>query len=281
MILLFFKGIGIGIANIMPGVSGGTLAVVFGVYDKLVDAIGNFITANKQKKFEYIKFALPLLVGAGAGILLFAKILKFIYINYPTPTVIGFMILIIPSIRIIVKGEKWSKQNLASMIFGGLLTFIFILLGIMYGDKDDIGAVIKVFTLSYGIKLFLCGAIASGAMIIPGISGSLLLLMIGEYFNVLLSINTSVEALFSLLKGTSNLSFFQTIFSDSFLNLYFFAVGMVLGIVLFSKLIDFMLKKQRSKTLFFIDGIVIVSLFQILINIFPNLKNILMGWYIY
>ena len=79
----FLKGIGIGIANVIPGVSGGTMAVLFGIYDKLVEYIANFLQAPKEKKIEYIKFLLPLVIGCGVGILFFANIIGYLYENYP------------------------------------------------------------------------------------------------------------------------------------------------------------------------------------------------------
>lgn len=82
----FFKGIIIGVANIMPGVSGGTLAVILGVYDKLTEAIGNFLTVPFKKKVEYGKFLLQICSGMLIGIILFAKIIEFSFTNYPRST---------------------------------------------------------------------------------------------------------------------------------------------------------------------------------------------------
>ncbi|MGL6119253.1 MAG: undecaprenyl phosphate translocase family protein, partial [Fusobacteriaceae bacterium] len=100
-----------------------------------------------------------------------------------------------------------------------------------------------------------------------------LLLMIGEYYNILFSINATVKSLIEFLKGNSSLNFLQLLTEPSFLNLYFFVVGVLLGIVGFSKFIDFMLKKYKGITLFFIDGIVVISLLQILMNIFPVINT--------
>ncbi|MGL5057132.1 MAG: DUF368 domain-containing protein [Fusobacteriaceae bacterium] len=273
MLLLFLKGIIIGVANIMPGVSGGTLAVVLGIYDKLIGAIGNFITCSFKRKVEYLKFLTPIIFGALTGILIFAKILQYLYINYPVPTGIGFMLLIIPSIPLIIKGQKFSNINTFSFFLGALLTLIFIILGVKYGVKTDNFGSVGDFSINYGIKLLLSGVVAAGAMIIPGISGSLLLLMIGEYYNILFSINATVKSLIEFLKGNSSLNFLQLLTEPSFLNLYFFVVGVLLGIIGFSKFIDFMLKKYKGITLFFIDGIVVISLLQILMNIFPVINT--------
>ncbi|MGL5577857.1 MAG: DUF368 domain-containing protein [Fusobacteriaceae bacterium] len=268
MISLFLKGIGIGVANIMPGVSGGTLAVVFNIYDKLVEAVGGFFGADKKKRMTYIKFLLPIFSGALIGILLFAKILQYLYINYPKMTGFGFLLLIIPSIPLIVKGEKWNRKHIFSLLAGFIFTLIFIILGIKFGVKGENLGIEKIFTLHYGIKIFLAGTIAAGAMIIPGISGSLLLIMLGEYYNILFTINNAVKNLITFLKNFSFTGVLSVLLSDSFLILYVFGIGVLLGIIGFSKFIDFLLKKNRGVTLFFIDGVVTASVIQILLNIF-------------
>lgn len=273
MLLLFLKGIIIGVANIMPGVSGGTLAVVLGIYDKLIEAIGNFLTCSLKKKMEYLKFLTPILLGALTGILIFAKILQYLYINFPVATGLGFMLLIIPTIPLIIRGEKSNSRNITAFLLGAILTLAFILLGVKYGVKSEGLGSVGVFSIGYGVKLLISGVVAAGAMIIPGISGSLLLLMIGEYYNILFSINSTVKTLIEFLKGESSLSFLQLLIEPSFLNIYFFVVGVLLGIIGFSKFIDFMLKKYRGVTLFFIDGIVVLSLLQILMNIFPAINS--------
>ncbi|MGL5124168.1 MAG: undecaprenyl phosphate translocase family protein [Fusobacteriaceae bacterium] len=275
MFLLFLKGIGIGVANIMPGVSGGTLAVVFGVYDKLLEAIGNFYSANKEKKIKFLKFLSPIIVGACFGIIIFAKILQYLYINFPTLTGIAFLLLILPSIPLIIKNEKFNLKNCFSLLSGIIITFIFILLGVKYGSKINEIGMVKSFTTIYGLKLFFSGTIAAGAMIIPGISGSLLLLMLGEYYNIIFSINKCIINILLFLKGDSNMSFWGTITSGPFLNLSVFLLGIIIGIITVSKFITFMLNNYRSITLYFINGIIITSLLQILMNIFPAIDNMI------
>ena len=112
-------------ANIMPGVSGGTLAVIMGVYDKLTEAIGNFLTVPFKKKIEYGKFLLQICSGMLVGIILFAKIIEFSFTNYPRSTAAFFSILILPSIPFIVKGEnKKDRGNITSFIIGAAITLV-------------------------------------------------------------------------------------------------------------------------------------------------------------
>ena len=242
-LLNFFKGIGIGIANVIPGVSGGTMAVLFGIYDKLVEAIANFIKADKEKKIEYIKFLFPLIVGCGVGILFFANIIGYLYENYPIYTKAVFIILVLPSIPVIIKGENFNNlKNILAFAFG--LMFVIGFFMITHKFSGNSFARQEVFTTMYGIKLTICGALAGGAMIIPGISGSLLLLALGEHENVI-----------------------NYIGRIDIIPLLYFSVGVGIGILLFTKIINYFLVNFRGKTLFVILGIVVGSLIELIINI--------------
>lgn len=240
------KGIGIGVANIIPGVSGGTLAVVFGIYDKLMEAVANFLQASKEKKIEYAKFLIQIGIGAGIGILAFARIIGYFYENYPIQTKITFIILILPSIPLIVKGENWKdKKNIVSFVLGFLSIMIFTYFVIKFSGSSEVYEGVRTtFNTSYYLKLIVCGFIAIGAMIIPGISGSFLMMIMGEYQNVLSYINT-----FKIVP------------------LFYLAIGMGLGALGFTKVINYCLKNHRSLTLFFILGIIIASLVQLMLNI--------------
>ncbi len=265
MFKLYFKGIIIGVANIMPGVSGGTMAVVLGIYDQLLHALSNFFSEKKEQKIKHLKFLFPILLGAFTGIILFSKILLYCYTHYPTITGLFFIALIIPSIYLIIKDEKLTFSKGISFILGFGLTLLFVYFNLK--TNKDIQPQLEItFSLFYGVKLLLSGFVAAGAMIIPGISGSLLLLMLGEYHRILFYINNSLESVV-LFFNKSDLSFIQVIFSSSFLNLYAFIIGIILGILLFSKFISYMLSKYRGLTVYFIDGIILMSLIQLIINI--------------
>ena len=267
MLKLFFKGIVIGVANIMPGVSGGTLAVILGVYDKLTEAIGNFLTVPLKKKIEYLKFLGIIGIGAGIGIGLFAKIIEFCFTNYPKSTASFFSLLIIPSIPYIVKGEdKSNGKNRLFFILGALFTLVFVFLDYFLGGNSGGGELVKTVTFGYCIKLFICGSLAAGAMIIPGISGSLLLLMIGEYYNILGFISGFFDGLVHIREYSSMAEIINNLY---ILPLAVFALGVGAGLVVVAKIINMLLSsKHRSVTLFFIAGIIVVSILQIWVNIY-------------
>ena len=260
MILLFLKSIIIGIANIIPGVSGGTLAVMLNVYDPITEKIGNFFLVDRKTKVSYFIYLLVVLLGAGTGIFLFANIIKYSITNYPKITVTVFTLLILPSIPYIVKGLDYKKRkNILAFCYGAIVMIIFILLGLKYGDKTTGAVTIQLvegicFTRGYLLKLLFCGIIAAGAMIIPGISGSLLLMMLGEYYNVVYLISSLVSSLkersFAILTP-----------------LIVLALGIGIGLVAFSKGINYLLKNHREFTLFFIEGIITFSIIQMWLSI--------------
>lgn len=260
MILLFLKSIVIGVANIIPGVSGGTLAVMLNVYDPITEKIGNFFLVDRKTKLSYFFYLLIVLIGAATGIFLFANIIKYSITNYPKITVTVFTLLILPSIPYIVKGLDYKKKkNILAFSYGAIIMIIFIFLGLKYGDKTTGAVTIQLvrgvcFTREYLLKLFFCGAIAAGAMIIPGISGSLLLMMLGEYYNVVYLISSLTSAL-------EEKSF--TIFGP----LLMLALGIGMGLVAFSKAINYLLKNHREFTLFFIEGIITFSIIQMWLSI--------------
>ena len=260
MILLFFKSIIIGIANIIPGVSGGKLAVMLNVYDPITEKIGNFFLVDRKTKVSYFFYLLVVLIGAGTGIFLFANIIRYSITNYPKITVTVFTLLILPSIPYIVKGLDYKKKkNILAFCYGAIVMIIFILLGLKYGDKTTGAVTIQLvegvcFTRGYLLKLLFCGIIAAGAMIIPGISGSLLLMMLGEYYNVVYLISSLVSSLkersFAILTP-----------------LIVLALGIGIGLVAFSKGINYLLKNHREFTLFFIEGIITFSIIQMWLSI--------------
>lgn len=256
MILLFFKSIIIGVANIIPGVSGGTLAVMLNVYDPITEKIGNFFLVDRKTKLSYFWYLLIVLIGAGTGIFLFANIIKYSITNYPKITVTIFTLLILPSIPYIVKGLDYKKKkNILAFCYGAALMIIFIILGLKYGNKTTGAVTIQLvegacFTRGYLLKLFICGVIAAGAMIIPGISGSLLLMMLGEYYNVVYLISSLREKSFAVLSP-----------------LVVLAIGVGVGLVAFSKAINYLLKNHKEFTLFFIEGIITFSIIQMWLSI--------------
>ncbi|MBS9776188.1 MAG: DUF368 domain-containing protein [Fusobacterium sp.] len=251
-IILFVKSMLIGVANIIPGVSGGTVAVLLKVYDEILEKIGNFFEVSMKKKIEYFKYLLIFFIGAVVGILLFANIIKFSITNFPKLTSAVFSLLILPSLYYLLKDMDCKKiKNIISFLVGLFVMGIFIYFNLKYKTIDENTVNIAsqntkdlCFSAAYLIKLFIYGILAAGTMIIPGISGSLLLLILGEYYNIIAYVSDlNIKPLF------------------------FLGLGVMLGLVIFSKIISYLLKHYREITMFFIAGIICLSVVQIWINI--------------
>lgn len=237
-IINFFKGIIIGISNVIPGVSGGTMAVSMGIYEKLVDSIGNFFRNFKKTFVENMKFLLPIALGAGIAIILFSKLITFLLADYTMQTQFAFIGLILGSLPFILKKSN-EKGFKISYIIPGILTFsigitlaIFELMGIT-------GQPIAYFNIDFVtiILLFVYGFISAASMVIPGISGSFILLLMGAYTAIMTAISTL-----------------------NILVLIPFAIGVAVGIIACSKLISWLLNHFYGYTYYAIIGFVVGSL---------------------
>ena len=202
LIKLIFAGLVVGIANVIPGVSGGTMAVVFGVYDRLIGVI----TLNVKKIFSEWKFWLPLGIGMVLGILLFSKVVTFLFEHFPVYTSFVFTGIVAGSIpllykRCIKKSKKIEniEQNNSSeknkifpeiSVILCILAFFAFMLVLSFFNTSDLseGVVQKTLSTSLIIKLFFGGAIAAIAMIIPGISGSFFMLILGIYATIIAAV---------------------------------------------------------------------------------------------
>lgn len=227
---LLLSGAVFGVANVIPGVSGGTMAVVMGVYDGLVDAIGNF-RKNWRKS---VKFLLPFLAGAGVAILLFAKLVRVLLEAYPTQVLFFFCGLIIGCLPAVAKRAAESGIKPGTVI-AGLVTLAFMI-ATMFFQGSETGNVLQSLTVQSGLLLFISGMVAAFAMVIPGVSGSMMLMIMGMYWTVL----TAVDELNILL-------------------LLPFALGVLAGLLLGTKFIAFCLKRFPSVTYGAIVGLVLGS----------------------
>lgn len=240
---LILKGMTIGIANVIPGVSGGTFAFIFGIYDKLTEAIGNFFTDSKRRK-EYFFFLVQVIGGAVLGILLFAKLLGFLleYNQISRQITYAFFIgLIGGSIPFIVKSHHDMKPNFKRILI--LLVGMILIIFTIVFNQDKGGVVTDHTNPLRLIWLFLCGLFSGGSMIVPGFSGSALLVSLGEYETVV----------------TTYLGDIKTFIVP----IIVFSFGAASGIVVFAKIVEVCFKKFKSSTLYFILGLIIASLIQI------------------
>ena len=258
MIKNIINGALIGIANIIPGISGGTVALLLGVYEKLTESIGDFLTAPKEKKRKIFKFLSQIFAGVVTGLLIFAKVIDFLYTNYRESTSFFFLGLIVASLPLVLThrdNKKINKHGKLWFLFGLLLMISFIIFQSFYSGEETSSNLYQL-TGGYTLKLILSGALAGGAMVIPGISGSLLLVMLGEYYNILGFINNQMIIPVALV-----------------------GIGAIVGIIGFAKIIDKLLKSHRDNTLYFIVGLIVASLIEIwpgfTLNLSSGITNII------
>lgn len=245
-IKLAVKGFIIGVANIIPGVSGGTLAITLGIYEKLIGIISHFFKNIK----ENIKFLLPIIIGAVLSILILSNVISYSLEEFPLPTTLLFIGLILGGLPMlfgkIKKGPKKGRQiNL--LIF--LITFSIVAI---FGFMNTGNAAVDLSNLNLidYILLFIVGMIAAATMIIPGISGSFMLMLLGYYKPIIDTIKT--------LSNFNDIGHCLTILIP-------FGIGVVVGIVLIAKIIEILLEKFPIKTYYGIIGFVLASIITIFI----------------
>ena len=244
------RGMVIGIANVIPGVSGGTLMVSMGIYDKLILVLTHFIKRMK----EAIALLVPIAIGMLLSIAIFAKIFsEFLFPRFPLQTNLFFIGLIIGGIPVIYKKVKGNTIRLPQIIAFVLLfaTVVgFSLVGEGGGSSADI-----TFSVGNVLKLFGVGIIAAATMVIPGVSGSMIMMILGYYNTIIDTVNDFINAL---------KSFDIPAMLDTFVVLIPFGIGVVVGAVAVAKLIEFMLNKFPLVTYWAIIGLIVASPFAII-----------------
>lgn len=235
-IWVYLKGIAMGAADVVPGVSGGTIAFISGIYERLITAIKNVVPALKlffKGKFkEFWKmidgtFLLFLVLGIVTSFLTLAHAVTGAMENYPILTWAFFFGLVLASTLFVGKTVKWSwKTVLAFLLFAVLAFFV--------TSPENTPLVVENPTYWY---IFLCGAIAICAMILPGISGSFILLLLGEYI-FMMNVLKNFDIIYILI----------------------FAAGALIGIVSFANVLSWLFKKFEIMTLASLTGFMFGSL---------------------
>ena len=250
-LLNILRGMVIGIANVIPGVSGGTMMVSMGIYDKLILVLTHFVKRMK----EAVALLVPIAIGMLLSIAIFAKIFsEVLFPKFPLQTNLFFIGLILGGIPVIYGKVKGNSIRLPQII-GFLLLFVTVVGFAFVGEGGGSSADIT-FSAVNVIKLFGVGIIAAATMVIPGVSGSMIMMILGYYNTIIDTINDFINA----LKDFDIAAMLQT-----FVVLVPFGIGVVVGVVAVAKLIEFMLKKFPEVTYWAIIGLIVASPFAILI----------------
>ncbi|MER2064060.1 MAG: DUF368 domain-containing protein [Alkalibacterium sp.] len=254
---LVIKGLFIGISNIIPGVSGGTMAVSFGIYDDVIHA---FTHVRKEFKLS-MRVLVPLVIGALIGVAGFSMIIEWLLAEHTLYTAFAFVGLILGGLPILSQSFKeslYETKRKATPVHLILFAVFFLIVAWM-GVADVAGGGPETISLGFGplVALFLVGLVSAAAMVIPGISGSLLMLIMGYYYAVVYTINGF----------TSNLAAFNIEELIPFtVLLILYALGMVVGIILISKVIDYFFNTYPSFTYASILGLVMASPVAVIAN---------------
>lgn len=248
------KGIFIGVANIIPGVSGGTMAVSMGVYDKIINSI-NSITKEFKKSFLTL---LPLVIGMIGGIGVFSYIIPYSLSHYAFQTCMCFAGLIVGGIpQIIGNTSDALKKEERKIGFTHVIAFIVLAaLAVIMAVANGNNSGPSVITVDFKniVILVVIGIVAAATMIVPGVSGSLVLMILGYYSGIIGTIRDFISSLKNL--NWSGLGHCVAILVP-------FAIGCVVGILLISKLISWLFKKFESVTYCAILGLIAASPFAI------------------
>ncbi len=251
MLINFVRGFCMAIADSVPGVSGGTIAFLLGFYDKFIGSINNILSGTKEQRRNSLKFILKLGIGWVIGFLLSVLILSSFFQSNIYQISSLFLGLIIFSIPIIVMAEKdCLKGKYANLIFTAI-GIIIVCLITYYNPVSGEGSSIDLTNISLPLTLyvFIAAIITISAMVLPGISGSTLLLAMGLYLPMIMAI----KEVFHL-----NMEYLPM--------LLVFAVGLVAGIFSVIKIVKYFLDKHRSQTVYLIIGLMIGSTYAIVMG---------------
>ncbi|ENH96377.1 hypothetical protein J416_11055 [Gracilibacillus halophilus YIM-C55.5] len=230
-----YRGLFMGASDAVPGVSGGTIAVVLGIYDRLIEAVNGFFSKDVKK---HLSFLIPLGIGVLISLFALANVMEWLFKNHPQPTQFAFLGLIIGVLPFLyrqsnMKGNASGKHVLMFLIgvcLVGSLAFL----------QEGDATIVTDYQASTYLWLFASGFIASAAMILPGISGSFLLYVIGSYWTIMNAITTLNLLVLGLI-----------------------GMGVVLGILSMSKIIHYFISRFPIGTYVLVIGMVVGSVFVI------------------
>ncbi|PKP35101.1 MAG: DUF368 domain-containing protein [Bacteroidetes bacterium HGW-Bacteroidetes-17] len=234
--ILFVKGIGMGVANVIPGVSGGTIALITGIFERLVNSIKSFDLKAVKLFFGFkfklfadytdFKFLISILLGIFVAIISLARLFDYLFIHYPVYIWSFFFGLVLASVYFVGKTvEKWNLSVILTFLLG---TAIAVAVSIMNPSAEN----------DNFFFLILCGVVAICSMILPGLSGSFVLVLMGNYKLVMIDAVNNLDLV--ILAPV--------------------ALGAVVGIIAFSHLLSWVFKSYRNETISLLTGFIIGSI---------------------
>lgn len=240
------------LADSIPGVSGGTIAFILGFYDEFVSSLHNLISGSKVERINALRFLSKIGIGWATGFILSVIFITAIFEKNIYEISSLFLGFIIASIPLIIKSEKRTLSEGKNIIF--LLIGIVVVFTMTYFNPISSSGrsfLIKAENLGliFGIYIFLSGMIAISAMVLPGISGSTILLIFGLYTPILNAIKGILKLNFEYLPGV-----------------VIFGSGILIGVLLTIRSVRYLLRKFRSQTIYCIIGLMIGSIYAVIMG---------------
>lgn len=251
MIMQMINGFCMALADSVPGVSGGTIAFLMGFYDQFITSIDDLLTGNMEKKKNALSFLIKIGIGWVIGFLSAVLVLTSVFESHIyaiSSLFIGFIIFAIPVVigeekNCLSENKKWMIFALLGAVLVAAITYFNPVSGEAGGMSFD------NFSFGFGVYLFFAGAIAISAMVLPGISGSTLLLIMGIYLPIINGIKDILHFDFS-----------------SFLPLFCFGCGVIVGVFSVVKVIRKALEKFRAQTIYLIIGMMLGSVYAVIMG---------------
>lgn len=252
------KGMVIGIANAIPGVSGGTMMVSMGIYDKLIHCLTHLFKEFKKS----VKFVTPIILGAALGVVLLSAVIEKMFTFIPIQTNLLFIGLIVGGLPMMVNKVKGQKLGVGAIL--GFVLFFALVVGLAALGETEGQAADVTFGFVNCIKLFGVGIVAAATMVIPGVSGSMMLMIMGYYQVIIETINDMVKALIQfdisgILIGCGVL--------------IPVAVGAVIGIFAIAKLVEMLFEKAPTVAYSSIIGLIVASPIAIVLMNWSSFVN--------
>ena len=257
MILDFIKGIIIGLALVIPGLSGSTFALVVGLYDKLIFAI-NGLRTSFRKNFLYL---LPIGIGAAIGILLSASFIMFLIEYFPLESYAFFIGLVIGSLPTIYKKMQIKTAKPHSwllFVFGFIL--IILVTFIVPSNGGDIVAIHSIDSIGDFITILTAGIIACFLIAVPGVSGSIILMLLGQFGTVYGAVSNFADVIFMLIRGQQGA---MALGIDSLYIVLTFLLGAIIGLVTAAKIIGYLIERFSASVYFVVMGLIVGAIYTL------------------
>ena len=246
----FFNGVAFGAIQTVPSISAGTIAIILGFYFDLIKAVNHF----RKDRRKHLWFLLPLLLGTAAGIILFSSLVTFLLEHHSFPTMLFFMGLIAGIVpHIFAKVREGGQKPGAREILLFLAPFpVLLLMAVMRTESTaDSAEIIRNIDIPFMVFIFFAGILAAAALVIPGISGSFLLLLLGIYHVVIYSVR-SLRFLVADITNTELLADILKVLGP-------LGLGIIVGGLSMLRLIEKLLEKHQRPVYSVILGLMLAS----------------------